>query len=115
MTTDVDASKIAGNVSDDIKKIVGDFGRVFYRRSFENDFTGRIFGGLILSRTRVTEASVLAKAEEPEKLECRVVCELDVEEGEQISVFAVFSLIQWRCRYDQRIGQYPWGMLSTLD
>ena len=83
MMTDVDTSKIAGNVSDDIKKIVGDLGRVFFRRSLGNDFTSRIFGGPTLNRTTVTEVSVLAKAEEPEKLEARVVCELDVEEGEQ--------------------------------
>lgn len=81
--TDVDASKITGNVSDDMKKIVRDIGRVFCHRSLERDFTSRTFGGPILNRMMVTEASVLAKAEEPEKLEARVVCELDVEEGEQ--------------------------------
>ena len=90
MTTDVDTSKIAGNVSDDLKKIVGDLGRVFYRRSLENDATGRAFGASIISRAKVTEISVLPKAEEPEKLEARVVCELDVEEGETISVLVLF-------------------------
>jgi len=74
MTTDDDGSKIAGNVSDDIKKTV---------RSLENALTGRIFGGSVLSRTKVKEVSILAKAEEPERLEGRVVCELDVAEGEQ--------------------------------
>ena len=74
MTTDDDASKIAGNVSDDIKKKI---------RSLENALPRRIFGGSVFSRMKVTEVSILAKAEEPERLEGRVVCELDVAEGEQ--------------------------------
>ena len=75
MTTHDDVSKIAGNVSDDIKKTV---------RSLENALMTRTFGQSILGRTMVTEVSVLAKADEPERLEGRVVCELVVEEGEQL-------------------------------
>ena len=84
MTTDVDASKIAGNVSDDMKKML------VHSLKKHIDITGRMFGGSIFGRTMVTEVSILAKADEPERLEARVVCELDVEEGEQFQFWLCF-------------------------
>ena len=84
MTTDDDISKIAGNASDDIKKIV---------RSLENVLITRTFSQSVLSRTVVMEVSILAKADEPERLEGRVVCELAVEEGEQFKCCPCFLTI----------------------
>jgi len=81
MITDVAASKISGNVSDDVKKIVC---------SLDDHSISRRFGVSILRRMKVTEVSVLTKAEEPEKLESRVVCELDVKEGERFQCLLCF-------------------------
>jgi hypothetical protein len=39
------------------------------------------FAAAVGQRTQITEVSVLRKAEEPEKLEGRVVCEVVVERG----------------------------------
>jgi len=70
--TDVDVSQIAGNVSVDVKEMMlemADFG-----------VTG--FAHEIFSRLKLTEVSVQPKAEEPGKMEGRVVFETVVEDGE---------------------------------
>lgn len=76
-STAVDVSTIAGNASDDIKTFLGDASNLFGNRT---DFPGPIFGEAIQKRLRVTEVSVNKKAEEPKKLEGRVVLETVIEE-----------------------------------
>ena len=77
--TSEDISHISGNASDDIKRILGNPGR-FYRHS-QPENTPPMFGDSILTRMVVTEISINNKAEEPRKVEGRVVLELDVAEG----------------------------------
>lgn len=71
---------IAGNVSQTTKDILAVPLRLLGMRGYK--MTQRIFGDAVMSRVVVTEASVLAKVEEPLKKEGRVVCEIVVEEGE---------------------------------
>ena len=75
---EADISKIDGNASDNIKEILGNIPLMFARSPVENG--AGTFGASILKRMAVTELSVLTKAEEPQKLEARAVCELTVEE-----------------------------------
>lgn len=77
--TSEDISHISGNASDDIKRILGNPGR-FYRH-FQPSNTPPIFGDSIQTRMVVTEISINNKAEEPRKVEGRVVLELDVADG----------------------------------
>ncbi|TDL18590.1 hypothetical protein BD410DRAFT_793126 [Rickenella mellea] len=66
-----DVSHIAGNASDDLKGHV-----LAMQRLFMGD--GTAFGDSIGRRVKVAEVSVRKKADEPEKLEGRVVCEIIV-------------------------------------
>ena len=77
--TPEDISHISGNASDDIKRILGNPGRFYGHSQTEN--TPPMFGDSILTRMAVTEISINNKAEEPRKVEGRVVLELDVAEG----------------------------------
>jgi len=79
-----DLSHISGNATDDIKRILGNPGR-FYRQ-LQPENTPPMFGDSILTRMVVTEISINNKAEEPKKVEGRVVLELDVAEGMTCSV-----------------------------
>jgi len=76
-TDDVfDISHIAGNASDDVKRLIGDPGSFFANRTGE----GPIFGEAIQRRLRCTEISINKKAEEERKLEARYVVETEVAE-----------------------------------
>jgi len=78
MSSNQDVSHISGNVSDEVKRFLG---------NTVDFFIGRrpgplpIFGESIIKRMVVNEISVKEKAEEPQKLEGRFVCEITVEEG----------------------------------
>ncbi|PBK93952.1 hypothetical protein ARMGADRAFT_1053530 [Armillaria gallica] len=73
-----DVSSIAGNVSDEIKRIVGFPMRIFRMTTDEGEPTG--FGATFTSGMTVSEVSMVPKAEEPTKQEGRVVCKLVVTE-----------------------------------
>jgi len=70
-----DISQIAGNASDDIKRLVG---HDFFQK--HKGVRSPVFGESIQERMKVVEISLNRKAEEEKKLEARVVVELDVTE-----------------------------------
>lgn len=82
-STAVDASKIGGNASIETKEALADV-PLFYGIYTGSVHKGPIFAEDIHDRLRVTEISINKKAEEPNKLEGRVVQELTVEEGEYL-------------------------------
>lgn len=93
-----DISQIAGNASDDIKRIIGNPSD-FFQNHHVKDFRSPIFGESIQKRMKVVEISLNRKAEEEKKLEARLVVELDVTEGQYIhpiqmlkKLFIVFVL-----------------------
>lgn len=75
-----DISHIAGNASDDLKRLIGDPGSFFSSRRPES-VEGPIFAESIQRRLRCTEISINKKAEEERKLEARYVVETEVAEG----------------------------------
>jgi len=75
-------SEISGNAPDKVKAIVGDLDGLFRAVRGNNIKMGSRFGDSILLRFKVAEVSINKKAEEPKKLEGRVVVETVVEEGE---------------------------------
>jgi len=75
---DQDISHISGNVPDEVKRFVGIPAIVFKSRVPE--VSKPIFGESVTNRLLITEISVVPKAEEPKRLEGRVVCEITVEE-----------------------------------
>jgi acyl-coenzyme A thioesterase 13 len=70
---EVDISQIAGNASDDVKKLLTSRHPMLW--------TPQGFAHEIFNRLKVTEISIQPKAEEPEKMEARVVLETIVENG----------------------------------
>jgi len=75
---EVDISKVSGNASENVKSLIAS--PTLYLSSQVGGPQGPLFGGAILKRVVVTEVSVNEKAEEPQRLEGRVVCEIEVEE-----------------------------------
>ena len=69
-----EVKKVTGNASDDIKALLIHLNQI-YSMGEEG------FGGRISTKIVFKEASILPKPEEPQKLEARVVVELDVCEG----------------------------------
>ena len=69
---------IAGNASDEVKQTLADVLCTVMGR-------GRGFADAIGGRVRITDANIQEKVDEPEKLEAKVVCEIDVEEGMYLS------------------------------
>jgi acyl-coenzyme A thioesterase 13 len=77
----VDTSQVKGNVSPEVKLAMLDS---LAQPSHVLRTTGKSFRGFkaeFVSRMQLAEASVLSKAEEPDKLEGRVVFEVTVDEG----------------------------------
>lgn len=78
--SDIDISQVEGNASPEIKRILlGSIQSLMTRHVSRS--TGELFRNLetelaVASRLRLTEISVLPKAEEPEKFEGRVVFEV---------------------------------------
>lgn len=76
----VDISKIAGSAPDEVKRMFGDPGSLFINhRPFGVEH--RIFGEDIQKRLKVTEISIVPKAEESKKMEAKFVMETEVAEG----------------------------------
>ena len=75
-----DISHIAGNASDDLKRLIGDPGSFFASRR-PGSVEGPIFAESIQKRLKCTEISINRKAEEERKLEARYVVETEVTEG----------------------------------
>jgi acyl-coenzyme A thioesterase 13 len=73
-----DISQIAGNAPDSIKLQLGNIPGFLNnpKRKFKDSF-----GRAIEFRMKLTELSIISKAEEPNKLEGRAVLEVDVAEG----------------------------------
>ncbi|KAF4601437.1 hypothetical protein EYR38_006090 [Pleurotus pulmonarius] len=67
--------QVSGNASYEAKEIAYKWLAVFLS-------AGEGFSGNVASRVRIMEASIIQNPEEPDKLESRVVCEIDVEEGQ---------------------------------
>ncbi|KAJ8596744.1 hypothetical protein M405DRAFT_103141 [Rhizopogon salebrosus TDB-379] len=81
-TSDTDVSKVEGNISPEIKRAVLDSVQYLGTKQVSPS-TGkqlRVFETELVSRLHLTEVSVLPKAEEPEKLEARVVFEVIADE-----------------------------------
>ena len=76
-----DISQVAGNAPDDIKLQLGDMTRFFIYGSKRRQQQLDTFGKAIQLRLKLTELSIINKAEEPNKLEGRAVLEIDVAEG----------------------------------
>lgn len=69
-----DIAKITGNASNEIKEHVATVLYLFMGR-------GTGFADTVGEKIRVTEVSIVEKAEEPAKMEGRVVCEIVVAKG----------------------------------
>jgi len=81
-TSDIDVSKVEGNASPEIKRLVLD-GLQYQGTKQFSPSTGkqlRVFETELVSRLHLTEVSVLPKAEEPQKFEARVVYEVIADE-----------------------------------
>jgi acyl-coenzyme A thioesterase 13 len=78
MATEVDISGITGNAPDDLKRLVA-------RPEVLLRIQKRTFAHDIFDRVVATEASILPKAEEPSKMEARVVYETVVERGKHVA------------------------------
>lgn len=72
--------QVAGNAPDDIKLRLGNIPRFFNGSKRQQLNT---FGKAIELRLKLTELSIISKAEEPSKLEGRAVLEIDVAEGNE--------------------------------
>ncbi len=79
--SNLDPSQIAGNVSDKVKRSLGDIGELLHR-SLQPGTT--VFGESIGRRFKVTEISVKNKLDEPRKMEARYVVEVGVTQGMRI-------------------------------
>ena len=77
--TEADPSAIAGNAPDRVKRLIANPAALLAH--------DRTFAQHIFARLTLTEASILPKAQEPEKLEARVVYEIDVGPGTQVAAF----------------------------
>jgi acyl-coenzyme A thioesterase 13 len=77
----IDTSQVKGNTSPKIKLAMLDslVQPSHVLRTTDKPFRG--FKAEFVSRMQLTEASILSKAEEPDKLEGRVVFEVIVDEG----------------------------------
>jgi len=69
-----DISTVTGNAPDNIKLFLGNIVKLFANRTLNS------FGKEIELRLKVTELSIITKADEPTKLEARAVLEIDVTE-----------------------------------
>ena len=75
---EIDISQIAGNAPDDMKLWLGNIPRFF--NGSKRQHLDR-FAKAIELRLKLTELSILSKADEPNKLEGKAVLEIDVAEG----------------------------------
>ncbi|TDL13814.1 hypothetical protein BD410DRAFT_780579 [Rickenella mellea] len=66
-------ASIGGNVPDDMKEHVASMFHIFMGR-------GAAFADSVGERVKITSIDIIPKVDEPEKLESRVVCEIDVSE-----------------------------------
>ncbi|KDR84291.1 hypothetical protein GALMADRAFT_237049 [Galerina marginata CBS 339.88] len=80
MTEEFDVSQVAGNAPEEIKRSLGNAKAYFasFRKPGQRQLN--MFGKAIQERLKVTELSIVKKAEEPNKVEGRAVLELDVAE-----------------------------------
>ena len=78
-TPEFNILEVAGNAPDDIKLKLGDIPRFFNYGSKQQQMN--TFGKAIQLRLKLTELSIISKAEEQNKLEGRAVLEIDVAEG----------------------------------
>ena len=84
-----DISQVAGNAPDKIKLQLGNIPR-FLPRFLSGSKRKRqlnTFGKAIELRLKLTELSIINKAEESNKLEGRAVLEIDVAEGTKVFFF----------------------------
>ncbi|KAG1735027.1 HotDog domain-containing protein [Suillus lakei] len=79
--SDIDTSRVKGNTSPEVKHALLSY---LVQPTHVSRSTGQPFRGFraeFVSRMQLAEASILSKAEEPEKLEGRTVFEVIVDEG----------------------------------
>jgi hypothetical protein len=79
-TPEFSISEIAGNAPDDMKHKLGNMSRIFHYGS-EKQQQLNTFAKAVRLRLKLTELSIINKAEEQNKLEGRAVLEIDVAEG----------------------------------
>jgi acyl-coenzyme A thioesterase 13 len=79
-----DISQVAGNASEHIKRQLGDIWSAKTRPLLLLNST---FGRAIGRRFKLTELSIISKADEPNKLEGRAVLEIDVAEGKRKLIY----------------------------
>ena len=80
-----DISQVAGNAPDKIKLQLGNIPRFLSGSKRKRQLNS--FGKAIELRLKLTELSIINKAEEPNKLEGRAVLEVDVAEGTKVFFF----------------------------
>jgi acyl-coenzyme A thioesterase 13 len=82
---DIDVSQVEGNASPEIKRaFLSTVQHLGTPRQSNSRSTGELFRGFeteLLSRLRLVDVSILPKAEEPEKVEGRIVFELIADGG----------------------------------
>lgn len=105
----LDISKIAGNVSDETKQLLGNVG-VFLRMGLEEETTQ--FGDAIQSRLRVMDITVRKSEVEENKMEARVVMEIEVQEGVHHNVLWLCTTI-FRTYTDSGFIHYYTQICST--
>ena len=79
-TPEFNILEVAGNAPDDIKRKLGNMRR-FFNYGSKKQQQLNAFGKDIQLRLKLTELSIINKAEEPNKLEGRAVLDIDVAEG----------------------------------
>jgi hypothetical protein len=98
-------SPIAGNVCDELKKILDPVTLYNGIRAGEP-----IFGHSITARLQLLEISVIPMVEEPTRQEGRVVCSLDVTDGTVYQEKAITFADGLNTRYAERWWEYAWRM-----
>ena len=78
---------------------------------------GKGFADDIGGRITIVSVDLLPKEDEPEKVEGKVVCEIDITEGvysSQLQVHIEHADLRLN-RYGERVWVHTWRMLSILD
>jgi acyl-coenzyme A thioesterase 13 len=86
---DNDVAHISGNAAAELKRGISN--PLLFIGKTSTAGKALCFGELIATRLIVTEVSIEKKAEEPQKQEARVVCEVTVAEGGSVLVLVTLD------------------------
>ena len=117
-TPEFNILEVAGNAPDDIKRKLGNMRR-FFNYGSKKQQQLNAFGKDIQLRLKLTELSIISKAEEPNKLEGRAVLDIDVAEGKQTknSLFIITEDLSLSLlfRYGQCSWKHSWRVYGVFD